>query len=119
MNYPRAAPLAAVVLALAVACGSPENPEGFDGDIDCGDGAWSQEFAYDRDHEGARTPYDTMVEWSGFYRDRQYRIHVETSRTGTVVVDSVEVAFMRVIELPTETYEVVEASGCSGFEPAS
>ena len=112
------APLAAIVLLLAVACGSPEDPEGFDGAIDCGDGAWSQELEYERDHEGEPTPFDAMVDWSGFYDDRQYSIHVESSRTGTVVVDGVEVAFMRVIELPTETFEVVEARGCSGFEPS-
>ena len=110
---------AAILLLGAVACGSPDNPEGFDGVIDCGDATWSQEFEYERDHEGESTPFNAMVDWSGFYDDRQYSIHVESSRTGTVVVDGVEVAFMRVVELPTETFEVVETSGCSGFEPPS
>ena len=66
---------------------------------------------------GARTPYNAMVEWSNAYRDHEYRIHVESSRTGTVVIDGAEIAFMRVIELPSETFLVVEARGCKGFEP--
>lgn len=113
------APLAAILLLVAVGCGSTEDPEGFDGAIDCGDASWSRELEYERDHEGEPTPFDAMVDWSGFYQDRQHRIHVDSSRTGTVVVDGVEVAFMRVVELPSETYEVVEASGCPGFEPPS
>ena len=105
------------VFLLAVACGSPDHPEGFDGSLDCGDAAWSRTMEYERDHKGARTPFDAMVEWSSVYRDHQHRIHVESSRTGTVVVDGVEIAFMRVIELPSETFAVVEATGCAGFEP--
>ncbi len=112
--------LPAVILLLSVtACGSSDNPEGFDGEIDCGDPAWFQEHVYDRGHEGERTAFDAMVDWSGFYQDRQHRIHVESSRTGTVVIDGVEVAFMRAVELATETFEVVEAKGCPGFEPPS
>lgn len=112
--------LLAAVLALGVAgCGSDEHPEGFDGSIDCGAPAWSLTLDYERDHEGERTPFDAMVEWSGAYEGRGHRIHVESSRTGTVVIDGSEVAFMRVLELPTETFEVVEAEGCSGFEPPS
>ena len=119
MRLRSAALVAGIVLLVAAACGSSENPEGFDGVIDCGAAAWSQELEYERDHEGESTPFNAMVDWSGFYDDRQYSIHVESSRTGTVVVDGVEVAFMRVVELPTETFEVVEASGCAGFEPPS
>ena len=117
MTRRRTAVLIVAMLLAAVACGSPEHPEGFDGALDCGDGAWSRAMKYDRDHEGARTPFDAMVEWSGVYRDLEYGIHVETSRTGTVVVDGAEIAFMRVIELPSETFAVVEAMGCAGFEP--
>ena len=119
MSLFRTAVLAVALVLWASACGSPDHPEGFDGAIDCGDGAWLRTMEYERDHQGARTPFDAMVEWSGFYQDRGHRIHVESSRTGTVVVDGVEVAFMRVIELPTETFEVVESSGCEGFEPDS
>ena len=119
MSPLRTTAIAAAFLISVAACGSPESPEGFDGSLDCGEGAWSRTVEYERDHEGARTPFDAMVEWSGFYQDRGHRIHVESSRTGTVVVDGVEVAFMRVIELPTETFEVVESSGCEGFEPDS
>ena len=119
MSPLRTAAIAAAFLISVAACGSPESPEGFDGSLDCGEGAWSQTVEYERDHEGALTPYDAMVEWSRVYRDHGHRIHVESSRTGTVVVDGTEIAFMRVIELPTETFEVVEAEGCSGFEPPS
>lgn len=112
-----AAPLLAALLWAVVACGSPEHPEGFDGALDCGEGAWSRQLDYPRDHEGARTPFDAMVEWSWPYRDRRHRLHVDSSRTATVVIDGAEVAFMRVIELPTETFAVVEAEGCAGFEP--
>ena len=119
MSPYRTALLAAVLVLGIAGCGSDENPEGFDGSIDCGEPAWSLTLDYERDHEGERTPFDAMVEWSGVYEDRGHRIHVESSRTGTVVIDGSEVAFMRVLELPTETFEVVEAEGCSGFEPPS
>ena len=111
--------LAAALLLGLAGCGSEENPEGFDGVVDCNEAAWSLTLDYERDHEGERTPFDAMVDWSGAYEGRGYRIHVESSRTGTVVIDGSEVAFMRVVELPTETFEVVEAEGCSGFEPPS
>ena len=117
MRRLQTAPLLAALLALAVACGSPEHPEGFDGALDCGEAAWSRQLDYPRDHQGARTPFDAMVGWSAVYRDRRHRIHVDSSRTATVVIDGAEVAFMRVIELPTETFAVVEAEGCAGFEP--
>jgi len=115
----RSALLAAALLLGLAGCGSDENPEGFDGVLDCGDGVWTWTIEYERDHEGERTPYDAMVEWSAFYEDLGHSIHVESSRTATAVVDGVEVAFMRVLELPTETFKVVEATGCSGFEPPS
>ncbi len=121
MNLSRAAalPLAVLLLLATLACGESENPEGFDGAIDCGASAWTRAYEYDPDHEGALTPFDAMVDWSDFYSDKEHRIHVESSRTGTVVVDAEEVAFMRVAELPTETFEVVEAEGCASFEPSS
>lgn len=115
----RAALVAAVLLLGVAGCGSEENLEGFDGSLDCGEAAWSLTLDYEREHEGERTPFDAMVDWSGIYDARQHRIHVESSRTGTVVIDGSEVAFMRVVELPTETFEVVEAEGCPGFEPPS
>ena len=114
-----AALLAAVLLLGLAGCGSEENPEGFDGVVDCAEPAWSLTLDYARGHEGERTPFDAMVDWSTPYADHQHRIHVESSRTGTVVIEGSEVAFMRVVELPTETFEVVEAEGCPGFEPPS
>ena len=117
MNPYRAALLAAALLLGLAGCGSDENPEGFDGVVDCAEAAWSLTLDYARDHEGERTPFDAMVDWAGVYRSSGHRIHVESSRTGTVVIEGSEIAFMRVVELPTETFEVVEAEGCSGFEP--
>ena len=110
--------LAAVLLLFVAGCGSSESPDGFDGSLDC-EGAWTLTLRYERDHEGETTPFDAMVDWSSVYDSHRHRIHVESSRTATVVVDGAEVAFMEVIELPTETFEVVEAEGCSGFEPPS
>ena len=115
----RTALLAAVLLLGLAGCGAEESPEGFDGALDCDEAAWSLTLDYARDHEGERTPFDAMVDWAGVYESSLPRIHVESSRTGTVVIDGSEVAFMRVIELPTETFEVVEAEGCPGFEPPS
>lgn len=116
MTTRRIALFAAVFLLGVAGCGSDEDPEGFDGLVDCA-AAWSLTLEYERDHEGERTPFDAMVDWSSVYDSRQHQIHVESSRTGTVVINGSEVAFMRVIELPTETFEVVEAEGCPGFEP--
>ena len=117
MSRVRTAGLVTAFLLITVACGSPEHPEGFDGSIDCGVEAWSRVIEYGRDEEGALTPFDAMTEWSNVYRDHEYRIHVASSRTATVVVDGAEIAFIEVIELPSETFAVVEASGCAGFEP--
>ena len=114
----RATAAGAVLLILLAGCGTPpDRSEGFDGSPDCEVETWAFTMQYERDHEGKLTPYDAMVEWSSVYENREHRIHVESSRTATVVVEGMEVAFMRVIELPTETFEVVEARGCSGFEP--
>ena len=107
----------ATVLLTAAACGSPEHPEGFDGEIDCTAEAWAEVMEYERGAEGARTPYDAMEEWAAVYRDRSHRIHVDSSRTATVVIDGAEIAFIRVIELPSETFAVAEVKGCAGFEP--
>ncbi len=111
------APPAAIVLLLVVACGSSESPEGFDGAIDCSEAAWSVTIPYLWDHEGEMTPFDAMVDWSTTYDSHQPSVHVDSARTGTVVIDGSEVAVMQVIELPTETFEVIEAEGCAGFEP--
>lgn len=106
----------AVMAALAAACGGGENPDGYDGAIDCGAAAWSWETEYDRTHEAELTPYDAMVGFASAYDDRSPYVHVESARTATVVIDGAEVVFVRVLELATETFAVVEAHGCAGFE---
>lgn len=119
MNAVRSVLAVAFLLSAVVSCGSRENPEGFDGSLDCGAAAWSVTIPYLWEHEGEITPYDAMVDWSTVYDDYQPRVHVDSARTGTVVIDGSEVVVMQVIELPTETFEVIEAEGCQGYEPPS
>ena len=111
--------MALAVLACLVvqACGGEEDPDGYDGAIDCGSPAWSWETEYDRTYEAEPTPYDAMVGFASAYDDRSPYVHVESARTATVVVDGAEVVFVRVLELATETFAAVEAHGCAGFEP--
>ncbi|MCE2530559.1 MAG: hypothetical protein J4G11_11940 [Acidimicrobiia bacterium] len=107
----------AVLAGLVVpACGGDENPDGYDGAIDCGLPAWSWETEYDRTYEAAPTPYDAMVSFASAYDDRDPYVHVESAREATVVIDGAEVVFVRVLELATETFTAVEAHGCAGFE---
>jgi len=107
----------AVLAGLVVpACGGDENPDGYDGAIDCGLPAWSWEAEYDRTYEAAPTPYDAMVSFASAYDDRDPYVHVESAREATVVIDGAEVVFVRVLELATETFAAVEAHGCAGFE---
>ncbi|WP_420611945.1 hypothetical protein [Candidatus Spongiisocius sp.] len=108
--------LAVLAGLLVPACGGEENPDGYDGAIDCGPPAWSWETEYDRTHEAAPTPYAAMVEFASAYDDRSPYVHVESARTATVVIDGAEVVFVRVLELATETFAAVEAHGCAGFE---
>ena len=108
--------LAVLAGLLVPACGGEENPDGYDGAIDCGPPAWSWETEYDRTHEAAPTPYAAMVEFASAYDDRSPFVHVESARTATVVIDGAEVVFVRVLELATETFAAVEALGCAGFE---
>lgn len=107
----------AVLAGLVVpACGGEENPDGYDGAIDCGTPAWSWETEYDRTYEAEPTPYDAMVSFASAYDDQQSYVHVESAREATVVIDGAEVVFVRVLELATETFAAVEAHGCAGFE---
>lgn len=113
-------PVAALALLAGLvvpACGGEDDPDGYDGAIDCGPPAWSWETEYDRTYEGEPTPYDAMVGFASAYDGRQPYVHVESARTATVVIDSAEVVFVRVLELATETFAAVEAHGCAGFEP--
>lgn len=113
-----AAAAAALLLAVLAACGSSEHPEGFDGEIDCASEAWAESMRYERGEEGALTPYGAMTGWADAYQGRGHRLHVASSRTATVVIDGAEVAFVRVFELPSETFAVAEVKGCAGFEPS-
>lgn len=108
--------LAVLVGLLVTACGGEENPDGYDGAIDCGAPAWSWETEYDRTYEGTPTPYDAMEGFASAYDDRSPFVHVESARTATVVIYGAEVVFVRVLELATETFAAVEAHGCAGFE---
>ena len=109
----------ALVVALVIvggACGGPElSADGFDGELDC-PSSWSTVYDVPPDLEGAVTPFKAMEEWAGVYEDLEYSIHVDTARLGTVVIDGAEVVLIRVEELPTEMFAVVETSGCDGFE---
>ena len=112
-------PVAALALVAGLvvpACGGEDDPDGYDGAIDCGPPAWSWETEYDRTYEGEPTPYDAMLGFASAYDDRQPYVHVESARTATVVIDGAEVVFVRVLELATETFSAVEAYGCAGFE---
>ncbi len=104
------------VLLLVVACGEEDHPDGYDGQIDCGEPAWSWETEYDRTVEAELTPYDAMVAFASAYEDRSPIVHVVSARTATLVIDNQEVVFVRVLELATETFATVEANGCQGFE---
>ena len=108
--------LAVLACLVVTACGGDENPDGYDGVIDCGTPAWSWETEYDRTHEADPTPYAAMVGFASAYDDQRPYVHVESARTATVVIDGAEVAFVRVLELATETFAPVEAYGCAGFE---
>jgi hypothetical protein len=57
-----------------------------------------------------------MVDFASAYADRSPFVHVDSARQATVVIDGAEVVFVRVLELATETFAVVEAHGCAGFE---
>ncbi|MXZ07673.1 MAG: hypothetical protein F4Y75_09295 [Acidimicrobiia bacterium] len=107
---------AGVVLLAVVACGGEENPHGYDGVIDCDEPVWTWETEYDRTYEAELTPYEAMVDFARAYGDQNPFVHVESSRTATVVIEGKEVVFVRVLELPTETFAAVEAHGCTGFE---
>ena len=108
-----------MALLAVVACGGEENPDGYDGVIDCDEPAWSWEIEYDRTYEAELTPYDAMVDFASAYQDQDPYVHVESARTATVVIGGTEVVFVRVLELPTETFAAVEAQGCAGFETSN
>lgn len=105
-----------MVLLLITACGSGSvGEDGFDGALDC-ETVWTHTFEYSDAHEGARTPFVAMEEWSEGYEGLDYLLRVATSRDATVVIDGQEVALISTVELPSETFAVVEVSGCAGFE---
>jgi len=104
------------VVVLVTACGSGSvGEDGFDGVLDCETG-WTHTFEYGDDAQGAQVPFGAMQEWASGYERLDYTLHVETSREATVVVDGQEVALISTVELASETFAVIEVSGCAGFE---
>jgi hypothetical protein len=108
--------LAVAFAILAAGCGGGDDDStGFDGELDC-PSTWATSFSYPPDAEGSMTPFQAMQEWSLEFGEVEFSIHVETARTGTVVVAGAEVAVLEIVELPTETFAVLRVSGCEGFE---
>ena len=110
----RALAILTVVVAMS-ACGGGDD-SGFDGALDCVGESWTTTFDYATDDEGEITPFAAMEAWTSIYESFEFTIHVVDARTGTVVVDGAEIAVMQVDELASETFVVVSASGCKGFE---
>lgn len=121
---------AALILALSLlgaACGSgPPPPAGApDGDLDCPPETGNEQVVVVRERdpakEGARTPFDAMVQEAenliSGYGAGDYGIHVIDSRTGTMVTAGAEVARLSVVELPSETFTVEKIERCPNFNP--
>ena len=110
----------ALCLALAMlvaACGSGDASEsGLDGVLDCQPEAWSTTYSYEADAEGSLTPIAAMESWAQAYMGADYLIEIVDARTGTVVIEGAEIALIKVVELPTETFAATRVSGCEGFE---
>ena len=106
----------AVVIAALAACGGGESGP-FDGALDC-EQAWSESYTYEEGMEASLRPIDAMQEWAGAtYPEATWSIHVVDARTGTVVIDELEVAVLLVDELPSETFAPMSARGCTDFAP--